>query len=252
MRRRFTWLAACAAALLLQLGAAPESQAVGVTNGSFESGTFEGWAAIGVTSIATASFGSGPTEGNYQALLTNGTGSVSDAALEAFLGVPAGTLDALSATLPGSPNAIEGSAIKQSITVNAGDTVSFDFNFLTNENPPTFFNDFAFVVTQFSTALSHADAAFLPSLTVFNLETGFQTFSETMPSSGTFSLGIGIVDAGDAFFDAALLIDRVSVTSGGMPIPEGGTLLLFGTGMAGIAALRRRCRKEPSTAADET
>ena len=60
-----------------------------------------------------------------------------------------------------------------------------------------------------------------------------------------------IVDAPGATFTQVLRIDNNGVISGlsnspqgsafdGSPIPEVGTILLFGTGLAGIAALRRR------------
>ena len=43
-----------------------------ISNGSFETGTFNSWRTIGDTSIERAEFGAGPTEGHFQALLTNG------------------------------------------------------------------------------------------------------------------------------------------------------------------------------------
>jgi hypothetical protein len=109
-------------------------------NGSFETGDFSSWDTAGSTSIETAEFGVGPTDGTYQALLTNGYSSMSDADLETFLGLAEGSLDGL-----GNGDATEGSAIKQTIAVQAGDTLTFDWDFLTNEGMSSYFNDFAFV-----------------------------------------------------------------------------------------------------------
>ncbi len=69
-----------------------------LTNGDFESGDLSGWEALGDVSIQQASFGIGPTQGNYQALLNSGE---------------------------------DESTMWQSFTANDGDTFSFDWNFLT-------------------------------------------------------------------------------------------------------------------------
>ena len=66
-----------------------------VVNGGFETGTLTGWNTLGNTSIQTAAYGTAPTQGTYQALITNGSGSVSDANLETFLGLSTGALDGL-------------------------------------------------------------------------------------------------------------------------------------------------------------
>jgi hypothetical protein len=55
-----------------------------VTNGSFETGSLTGWNTIGSTEVQTASYGVTPTQGTYQAVLTNGSGSVTDSALESL------------------------------------------------------------------------------------------------------------------------------------------------------------------------
>lgn len=63
----------------------------GLIDGGFESG-FSGWSTTGITSIETAAFGSGPTQGNSQVLMEsgNGTGFTTEADLEAFLGLSSG------------------------------------------------------------------------------------------------------------------------------------------------------------------
>lgn len=53
--------------------------------------------------------------------MTSGSGSVTDATLESFLGLANGTIDRLA-----RGDATEGSAIKQTLTVSAGDQVSFN------------------------------------------------------------------------------------------------------------------------------
>ncbi len=184
-------------------------------NGGFETGSFDPWQTTGNTTIETASFGSGPTEGTNQALLTNGGASVSDTQLETFLGLTSGSLDGL-----GNGNATVGSAIKQTVTVSAGTQLSFDWNFLTNESTPTSFNDFGFVsiVSNTLDTLANTNSSFGFSPTIFNEETGFDIFSHTFQTAGTFTLGIGVVDVGDTVVDSGLLVDNLSFTGNSFPI----------------------------------
>jgi hypothetical protein len=207
------------------------SLTVRLINGGFESGDFTGWSTIGETRIESAAFGSGPTEGAFQAFLspagrveepnTPVGNAVPAADLETFLALPAGSLDDIS-----TGAVIEGSAIKRTFTARAGDVVSFDWNFLTDEYtdlpesafPPTpDANDLAFVViTPLSTPLFRlADTfwTFFLSPTAFLGETRFnERFSFTIPTTGTYMLGIGIVDVGDAAGSSGLLIDNVVLT----------------------------------------
>jgi hypothetical protein len=201
-----------------------------LTNGGFESG-MTGWSTIGVASIETAAYGAGPTEGSYQALVTSGDGSVSDSTIETFLGLAAGTLDSL---IAGDAN--EGSAIRQTITAGAGDILTFNWNFLTDEvEEGDDVPDFAFVsiVSNFSEILADAvSSTFVPSNTPFYDETGFSTFQYTFPTSGTFTLGFGVMDEDDEVVDSGLLLDNVTI------IPEPATICLLGLGV--LSLLRKK------------
>ena len=177
----------------------------GPINGGFESG-FSGYTTAGQTSIVTASYGSGPTQGVQEALLTTAGpfdippgNAVDTITLEGFLRVPPGTLSTISNS---SFGVLEGSAIVQTFTAKAGDVLQFDFNFLTNELkalPP--FNDLAFVTIN-TTPILLADvntSTFVTSSTPFSDETGFQTFSVMLPTTETYTLRIGVADVGDHF-----------------------------------------------------
>ena len=65
-----------------------------ITNGGFETGDSTGWATTGSVTIVTASFGSGPPEGDFDALLAT-SDAVPVTSLEAFLGLAPGSLTAL-------------------------------------------------------------------------------------------------------------------------------------------------------------
>lgn len=225
-----------------------------VINGGFETGDFTGFGTIGDTSIQTAAFGSGPTQGISQALITNGTGpgtrsgnsSVPTASLETFLELTPGSLQ--------STGAIEGSAISQTFTANTGDVLTFDFNFLTNETVAPISNDFSFVtfngsVVTLANVFSPASASNVV-LTGFEQETGFQTRSFTISTSGAFTLGFGVVDAGlDETVDSALLLDNINITPQPIPpivpepIPEPSSIFgLLTFGIFGAGALLKSKR----------
>jgi VCBS repeat-containing protein len=197
-------------------------------NGGFENGDFTGWTTAGETHITTVAFGAAPTEGIFQAFLST-AGRLEDpldpsgnampiADLETFLGLPPGRLSDIS-----TDTAIEGSALKRTFTANAGDIVSFDWNFLTNEpthlDEPAFppsvtSNDFVFVTLTPVSHLADTFSAFGASSTIFTGETGFDTFTWTIPATGTYEIGIAVIDVGDEKTLSGLLVDNVLLTSG--------------------------------------
>jgi len=231
--------------VLLTVGITSSVHAV-IINGGFETGDFTGWSTTGNTSIQDSTFGSGPVEGTYDALLTTGSDpdfgdpSVSASDLETFLGLAPGSLNGL-----GNGDATEGSAIKQTFSAQAGDVLSFDWNFLTSEpDEEVTFNDFAFVsLLSLETLADVASSTFVSSQSIlFSLETGFQTFSVVIPADGIYTLGLGVVDVDDDIVDSGLLIDNVKLTSS-TPVPEPGTLLLLGSGLLGLGLLNRRRKR---------
>jgi hypothetical protein len=178
-----------------------------ILNGGFEFGNFIGFSTRGNRSILTAAFGSGPSEGVFNALLTSGTGSVDGFSLESFLGA-------------GTTGAAEGSALKTTFTANAGQVLSFDWNFLTNEGIPSpLVNDFSLVTIRddsgllLQSTLADTFSLFGTSSTgVFGAETGFNTFSFTIPTTGAYTLGIGVADVDDTAVDSGLLVDNIRLS----------------------------------------
>jgi hypothetical protein len=237
------------ASLSLFLKTDPSQAQALTTNGGFELGDFTDWNRSGVTSLETSAFGSGPSEGRFQALLqtdpinTNANAFVFD--LEADLGLPSSSLFDL--------GAVGGSAITTEVTVNAGDTLSFQWNFLTDElaDPALTQNDFAFftVVPAISPLtgalkrLADTTATFFPSSTRMSLkeETGFQTETITFSSAGTFRLGFGVVDVFDFAGASGLLVDNVKLTSQPTSVPEPSTIL--GTVVTVALSIADRFRK---------
>jgi hypothetical protein len=220
-------------------------RAASLSNGGFESG-FASWGSFANASIqntgsicltAPLTCSASPTNGVSEALLTTPTtANVSN--LESFLGLSAGSL--LSQGVTG------GSALQQTFTVSSG-TLSFDWNFLTDEtlnSVPN--NDFAFIVLQGNlTKLTDVTSAVLASSdsNFFDSETGFRTFSQTL-TGGTYTVSFVVANRNNTTFQSGLLVDNVNFQS----VPEPSTWLgyfLFSIGF--FAAIRRvRQRKNVS------
>jgi hypothetical protein len=244
------------------------SQAQLILDPSFESG-LTGWATSGDTRTVTGTYGITPVDGTSQALITNNElkspAPVSASALESFLGLAAGSL-----TGAGNGNAVEGSAIMQQFTATAGQTLTFSWNFATEENtklkPDWAFNDFGFAmvrpvgqtgdqsnVATLATVKSlvldifTANSQILPFGSQAQLDfktgaTGYRTFSYTVPSDGTYVLGIGVLDVGTGGLanigNSGVLVDNVNLA----PVPEPKTWS-FAAGLALCAvAVGRRLR----------
>lgn len=214
-----------------------------LVNGGFETGDFTGWDRYEAedTFVVDASFGSGPTEGTYEAALRTPLDELTNLCpLSAFVGVDLCDFFSLGNGIP-----VEGTAIRQTFHASAGDVLEFDYNFLTNCPTPEQLcgldNDFGFVVLGGLDELADAYDADNISATPFDLETGFQTHSTVIPVTGWYVLNIGVMDvlpanACGVWDESAILIDNAYVG----PVPEPSTLILLGLG--GLAGLVRRMR----------
>ncbi|GEM_PF-4910660 len=145
------------------------------------------------------------------------------AELEAFFGTTPGAITAASAD-PGFDPAFEGSGIRDSFGFMAGDTISFDYNFMTDELLPELADDYAFVSVGGSiTRLDHVLGSNpLSASYPYEQETGYLSFSHTTLETGTLDFGIGIVDAFDEFIDSGLLIDNIKIMRGGSEVYSNG------------------------------
>ena len=115
-------------------------------------------------------------------------------------------------------------------------------------------NDYAFVTID-DTIINLADTNsfdsifFIPGISApgtasFSERTGIRgqdTFTYTFDTTGTFTVGLGVVDQGDFITSSALLIENVELTS--VPEPSSGVTIL-GLGMAmGVSGF---CQKKLS------
>jgi hypothetical protein len=201
------------------------------------------------TSVETSSFGVTPVNGSYQAVLQtcvfvgacDDNQSLTNANdLESFLGLSGNQLSNLSV--------VEGSAIKQTITANAGDIFSFSWNFLTDEDATNVdYSDFAFFTLN-NTLYSLADIQSIfpvnPSFSHLKKETGYQTYTIPISVTGNYILGFGVVDVdktggGDNTINSALLVDNIKLTNIAK-VPEPDTLF----GLLLTLGLASKCKRQ--------
>jgi len=209
-----------------------------IMNGGFETGNFSGWTTIGDATIQTAGFGTQPKSGDHQALLTtfhkiyngqepwepalplSGTDPVPRGELETFVDVPKDFLTYLSRQRdPSGGGAVptDGSAIKQSFHATAGSVLVFYYNFLTDGGWGNA-NDFAFVTLVSEGSLFAAIIAGVESPsqsstsgTVLKHETGYRKYACTLPFTGNYTLGLGVIEMLDTWTGSALAVDGVQL-----------------------------------------
>jgi hypothetical protein len=223
----------------------------------FESGSFNGSEAItGDTGIRSgAYFTINATEGTHQLLLTtinntndapltnqSGTNAVPNATLGSFFNVSSSLIR------DGAAVSVEGSGFTINLgTLTAGSTLSFDYDFMTNETGTGHHNDFSYFTLSFnggspggvnilsdSNSTNHATNA---SNTVFALETGYQTKTISIAATGTYVLGIGVSDATTTDNASGILVDNIQV------VPEPTTIAFSIAGASLLVALRRRFKR---------
>lgn len=214
--RTTAYVGATASGVALMTFAGISGAQAAVVNGNFSTGDFTGWQTFGFTD---ASSGAGQ--------IVAGAAGVSN--VESFLGLTSGTLSNL------NPSATGGSAIKQTISVKAGNTLNFDWLFQTPDYLP--YNDFSFYSISSSTANLLADVA-----AVGDFGTGVGKTSYTFANAGTYTVGFGVFNALDNGFNSTLTVDNVEAVP--EPLTILGTLAAGGIG----AAMRRKAKKQQKEA----
>jgi hypothetical protein len=233
-----------------------------IINPGFETGT-TGWTTVGGASVEGSGFGVIPTEGSLQLFLTTGSGAVSPEATETVMGMPNQSIRKIFRDYIDKPGqssgktVIEGSAVQQSFdVVAAGDFITFDWNFLTDEfirDPadPDSYTDFLWGYLEGPTTteeivFAHVNQAgiFSASGSAFAQETGYQTFSFTFTEAGAYTLTLGVNDIEDVDYNTGVVFDGFRLIRG----PEPNTFLLVASGLLGLNwHARRRKAQRAST-----
>jgi len=192
------------------------------------------FASLSMGANAITSIGNFSDNGGGSYTISTGRGAVTDADVETFLGLGSGAIDAVSTSRVTVPtgNATEGSAIQDQVTiVNMGDVFSFDWLWLTDEDPDIWsnlWNDFAFVSLSLDGISVFADT-FTPTATS-------ATFSWVATRTGLLTFGVGVMDERDTVVDSQVTVSNITVRS----VPEASSSILFGLGFLGLLGLLKR------------
>lgn len=201
------FLRICSVSLILPLCTYGSAHASIIQNGSFETNGIEFWGSSGQTvqTPATQTISTGavylPTDGLRFAKLTTN------------------------------------SSIWQDISWDEGDTLLLDLLFYTTEGSNWGKNDYAWMKIGDLEIYRKTKSQIVSHPT-----DGWEDFSYAFESAGSGRLQIGVNNAGDSYYASYLYLDNIRSTSA-VPqeeIPEPAILLIFGVGLAGLAASRRR------------
>jgi hypothetical protein len=158
--------------------------------------------------------------------------------LEDFLGINPSQLDI-------GGFAYEGSALKTTVKVGVGDTLTFQGKFFTNETAASIgpFNDYAFLLVAGEVIkLTDVTEATISS-SFFVSETAEQTYTYQFTTAGTYTLGLGVIDLTDYPLTSAMNIRNISLITGNIPetVPESspmGGLMILGFFSIGINTVK--------------
>jgi hypothetical protein len=174
---------------------------------------FTNWDKIGDVDPVTPN----QAQANSGTALTAFTGGGMES-LEEFLEIDPGSLDSL---VPDPVfGAIQGSAIKKTLVVQAGDKLSFNW--------------------QLNNTIDPLDKAFVRINGVINPLILSGNYEYTFLSAGNFLVGIGIVDIEDGGGESQLIVSNPRLE----PVPEPLTLLGVFTGLGGGLIMQRRFGKK--------
>jgi hypothetical protein len=237
-----------------------------ITNPSFETSStaLTGWSVTAagsgktqVLSTGGSALGIDPVDGIREAYISNKNG-VDTATLETFFGLASG---ALTSTL-GVANTIPygGSGIRQdNVFAQAGQTLTFWYDFATSQDKTVNngeYDDFAFAVispaastTSLLGTVNTSSMIDVPGGTqayssfTLRKQTGWQSFSYTFSSTGFYSVGFGVADAGYStdsnfgpLYDSGLYVDNVTLSS--VPEPKA-AMMAVALGLCALAGARR-------------
>jgi hypothetical protein len=170
----------------------------------FASGTLDNWQTVGDVGVVSSydGFNSADNDG-YMARLSTGSGwwssAVDQSVLEDFMGMDSGKLDTFNG------NATNGSAMQTVIDVKAGDVISFEYIFSTNDY--MMFNDFA-VVKIGNDSFKLSDVSTVGD---FGASDGWQKFQYVATSDG--KLNFAVANLLDTWVSSSLMVDNVVISS---------------------------------------
>jgi hypothetical protein len=221
-----------------------------LSNWSVLSGSF--------VSVQDNSFEPASTSATYRMFISYGSGNVAEAPSLANVSAFVGANVNIGGTALDAGGAVEGSATSQTFSGHAGDVVTFSYDFLTGAEaelslyPPAdlavvegsgakFADDYAFVaithggvtnVIRLADMLSpgYQDASALTNY-VYSYDTGFQTFSLTLPAGlnladTSYTISFGVMDGGTPAQpvhgeESALLLESLDLNSPqAVPLPS--------------------------------
>ena len=259
MNRNAFTLSTTIAAFALTLGLSSTAQAASLTNGDFSAG-LSGWTTSGDATVAQGTLFNELNIGHGTRLLLGTASTFSEddfpsaighynlsgqSPLEAGLALES-TLNLAGGALNDADNGnfvMEGSSASQTFSVQAGDTLSFDWQFFTREGAGGFnLGDTAWLVLTTGSGTQLTKLGDTASLSLLDVGQGWNASSLssqsiTFSQAGSVTLAWAVGDVNDYVSTSLLSIGNVSVTA--VPEPGSVALLLAGLSIAGVAAHRR-------------